>query len=122
MANEKNLKPLNKRTKSEQREIAKKGGVASGIARRKKADLKAAIETALTSDIVKDGMTMTGEAAVVSSLLAIATDPKNRSAVSAITLMAKLTGQDSPEPENDNDMVREFLMALRGEPVEEKGE
>lgn len=122
MANEQNLKPLNKRTKSEQREIAKKGGVASGIARRKKADLKAAIEIALTSDIVKDGVTMTGEAAVVSSLLAIATDPKNRSAVSAITLMAKLTGQDHPEQEDDNDMVREFIMALRGDPVEEKGE
>lgn len=29
MANEQNLKPLNKRTKSEQREIAKKGGKAS---------------------------------------------------------------------------------------------
>ena len=29
MANEQNLKPLNKRTKSEQRELAKKGGKAS---------------------------------------------------------------------------------------------
>ena len=28
--NEQNLKPLNKRTKTEQREIAKKGGKASG--------------------------------------------------------------------------------------------
>lgn len=33
MANEQNLKPQNKRTKSEQREIAKKGGIASGKAR-----------------------------------------------------------------------------------------
>lgn len=40
MANEQNLKPQNKRTKSEQREIAKKGGIASGKARRKRKTLK----------------------------------------------------------------------------------
>lgn len=33
---EENLIPLNKRTKSEQRKIQKKGGIASGIARNKK--------------------------------------------------------------------------------------
>lgn len=33
MANEKNLKPQNTRTKSEQRKIAQKGGIASGKAR-----------------------------------------------------------------------------------------
>ena len=36
MANEQNLKPQNLRTKSEQREIARKGGQASGKARREK--------------------------------------------------------------------------------------
>ncbi len=36
MPNEKNLIPLNKRAKSEQREIAKKGGAASGKKRREK--------------------------------------------------------------------------------------
>ena len=36
MANEQNLKPQNLRTKSEQREIARKGGLASGKARREK--------------------------------------------------------------------------------------
>ena len=40
MANEQNLKPLNKRTKSEQRKIATKGGKASGEARRKRKTLK----------------------------------------------------------------------------------
>ena len=34
MANEKNLIPQNKRTKSEQREIARKGGIRSGEVRR----------------------------------------------------------------------------------------
>lgn len=40
MANEQNLKPQNKRTKSEQREIAQKGGRASGVSRRKRKTLK----------------------------------------------------------------------------------
>ena len=40
MANEQNLKPQNERTKSEQREIARKGGIASGKARRERKTLK----------------------------------------------------------------------------------
>lgn len=39
MTNEKNLIPQSKRTKEEQREIAKMGGIASGIARREKRDM-----------------------------------------------------------------------------------
>lgn len=51
MANEQNLIPANKRTKDEHREIAKKGGVASGVARRKKANLKKAFETILQAEV-----------------------------------------------------------------------
>lgn len=51
MANEQNLKPANKRTKSEHREIAKKGGVASGVSRRKKANLKKVFETILQAEV-----------------------------------------------------------------------
>lgn len=36
MANEQNLRPQSMRTKSEQREIARKGGIASGESRREK--------------------------------------------------------------------------------------
>ena len=42
-----NLVPMNKRTKEEQREIAKKGGQASGAARRKKRDAKSAAQLIL---------------------------------------------------------------------------
>ena len=38
--NEKNLIPQSERTKSEQREIARMGGIASGVARRQKKMLK----------------------------------------------------------------------------------
>ena len=39
MSNENNLIPQSKRTKEEQRAVAKKGGIASGIARREKRDM-----------------------------------------------------------------------------------
>ena len=42
-----NLVPMNRRTKEEQREIAKKGGQASGAARRRKRDAKSAAKLIL---------------------------------------------------------------------------
>lgn len=51
MANEKNLKPLNKRTKSEQREIARKAGIASGKARREKKTVQKILSEYLNDDI-----------------------------------------------------------------------
>lgn len=47
----KNLKPMNQRSKDEARILGSKGGKASGIARRKKADLKKALNTVLTSKV-----------------------------------------------------------------------
>lgn len=46
MANEQNLKPLNKRTKSEQRKIQQKGGEASGKSRRRRKSLEEAAQAA----------------------------------------------------------------------------
>lgn len=48
MANEENLIPVTKRTKSEAREISKKGGQASGEARRKKKSMKQAMNLLLS--------------------------------------------------------------------------
>lgn len=44
MPNEKNLVPLNERTKNEQREIQSAGGIASGASRRRKRALKEAAD------------------------------------------------------------------------------
>ena len=44
VSNEKNLIPFNKRTESEQREIAQKGGIASGAARRRKRSMRQAAD------------------------------------------------------------------------------
>ena len=51
MANEQNLIKNSERTPNERRENAKKAGVASGKARRKKANLKKAFETILQADV-----------------------------------------------------------------------
>ena len=48
MANEQNLNPLNRRTKSEQREITSKGGIESGKARRRKKALRTALKEAVS--------------------------------------------------------------------------
>ena len=48
MANTKNLKPFNARTESEQREIAQKGGIASGVARREKQKIREVLEILLS--------------------------------------------------------------------------
>lgn len=72
-----NLKPFNKRTEDEQREIASKGGKASGKSRRKKADLKKAFETLLalgvTDEKIKQQLEDMGMAGNNEALLAFAT-------------------------------------------------
>ena len=49
--NAKNLKPQNKRTKSEQRKIAQKGGIASGKKRRELKAFKDLLEAGLSQEI-----------------------------------------------------------------------
>lgn len=49
--NEQNLIPLNQRTKNEQRDIARKAGIASGEARRKKADMRKSMQNLLNMKI-----------------------------------------------------------------------
>lgn len=66
MANEQNLKPNSERSPKEVRENGAKGGKASGEARRKKRDLKLAMQALLEAD-VKDkrtGETMSGAEAI----------------------------------------------------------
>ncbi len=48
MKGEENLIPLNERTKEEQREIARQGGIASGEARRRKRSIKESLDILLS--------------------------------------------------------------------------
>ena len=50
----KDLIPMNKRTKAEQKKIAKMGGIASGKARKEKADLKRQLQVFLESEATRD--------------------------------------------------------------------
>ena len=60
-----NLKPQNMRTKEEQSEIAKMGGIASGEARRRKRDIRLAVEMLLEKQYKgKDGQMLTGAEAI----------------------------------------------------------
>lgn len=78
MANNENLVPMNKRSLSEAREWGKKGGKASGAARRKKADFRKALNALLTAEIDSDewtpfleslGLDSTVEAAVNAAMI-----------------------------------------------------
>ena len=51
MANEENLIPTNKRSKNEVREIGRKGGIASGKTRRRKANMKKTLDALLVSKV-----------------------------------------------------------------------
>lgn len=69
MANIENLVPNEDRTPDERRENARKAGIASGVARRKKRDLREACLAILDMDVTtKAGDTMTGAEAMVAKL------------------------------------------------------
>ena len=90
-----NLIPFDQRTEDEQREIAKKGGQASGAARRKKRDMKKLLETLLDDKIKdKDGNEYTRAEAMALTLTAIALDKKDKKCLEAQRMILKLTGQD----------------------------
>lgn len=78
MANNENLVPMNKRSLSEAREWGKKGGKASGAARRKKADFRKTLNALLTAKIDSEewtpfleslGLDSTMEAAVNAAMI-----------------------------------------------------
>ena len=97
--NNENLKPFSERTESEKREITKKGGIASGKARRKKADIKKALQSILDETYTDENREkFTGEDRLAMTLYKVATDKKHRQCIQAQRLIYELTGQDkTPE-------------------------
>ena len=93
--NDENLKPFSERTESEKREITRKGGIASGKARRKKADIKKALQSILDETYIdENGDKFTGEDKLAMTLYKVATDTKHRQCIQAQRLIYELTGQD----------------------------
>lgn len=70
MANEQNLIPNSERTPNELRQQTQKGGIASGEARRRKRDIRLALEALLEKDITdRNGNTMsTAEAIAIKQI------------------------------------------------------
>lgn len=107
--NEENLKGhgFHERTASEQREIAQKGGKASGEARRKKADFKKTLNTLLTTKI-DNSMTPILEAlgldSTLESALNMAMIQKGLSGdVKAYEAIAKYSGQSAQTDFDDEE-------------------
>ncbi|CAM3387486.1 Phage protein [Streptococcus pluranimalium] len=84
MANDHNLIPINQRTKSEAREISRKGGLASGKVRRQRADLKRAFETLLSSEVNNEQMR--------DLLIGLGYAPTNEIALALVVLQKALNG------------------------------
>ena len=108
MANEENLKKI--RSTSEARELGKKGGKASGKSRRKKANLKNALNTILTAEATSKtaqileelGFENTNEMAIMLSL----TQQAMKGNVRAIELINKMATSEKDELDRKEQKAR----------------
>ena len=108
MANEENLKKI--RSTKEARELGKKGGIASGKARRKKANLKKALNTILTAEATNKtaavleslGFENTNEMAIMLSL----TQQALKGNVRAIELINKMATSEKDELDRKEQKAR----------------
>lgn len=95
MANEKNLKPGEYKLSQEE---AKRGGIASGKARREKADLRKMAQTFLDGTYIVKGEEMSGAEMIWDSIMKNAADPYGRNWGKAMEMLAMLSGANvSPE-------------------------
>ena len=121
MANGNNLIPQNKRTKEEQREIARKGGIASGKARREKKTIQKILNDYLNEDIEKNpklikvaqqiGLT---EKDSIKSLLVISTVMRaiQNGGIVDIEKVALLLGEQIESDEEEKQKQQDFLSAI----------
>lgn len=91
MSGKDNLIPFSERTEEEQRQIRKKGGVASGKARRNKKDLRKALEALLEKKWTdKNGKKLTGTEAITTKLF----EQAMKGNVKAFETIRATVGQD----------------------------
>lgn len=129
MANNENLVPMNKRSLSEAREWGKKGGRASGAARRKKADFRKTLNALLTAKIDSEewtpfleslGLDSTVEAAVNAAMIREALSGN----VKAYIAIRDTLGQTTKSEEDlEEQKVRTAAVKARtGQPENEEDE
>ena len=94
MANEKNLIPFDERTKNEQREIARQGGIASGIARREKKTVQK-----ILGDFLDLGITQNKTLEALARKAGLSTDGSIKDLVTAVCVLNTLKKGDISELE-----------------------
>ena len=107
--NDGNLIPQDKRTESERREIARKGGLASGAARRKKASIQNALRSLLEGRYTsEDGEEVTGYDKIALRLFKTATEGKDEDARRAVDQIAQLMswGKDDLDRKEQRAKIR----------------
>lgn len=112
MANEQNLRPCEYKLSQEE---AKKGGIASGEARRKKRDLRRALEMLLEKDFKdKKGNSISGTEAITTKLF----EQAMKGNVKAFETIRATVGQDPVQKvqvaEVNQDIVNEVERAVLG--------
>lgn len=122
MPNEKNLVPISERTTSEQREIQKKGGIASGAARRRKRSLKEAADLYLSLPVTDrrrankllrrqvDPEDIDNQMAMIAGMTDAATDGDARAAA----VLVKLLGEETPPGDADAAVLTRASELLEG--------
>lgn len=96
MANEKNLKNFDSnQDREEAAKNGRKGGIASGEARRRKRDIKKALETCVNGTYVdKVGHELAGLDLLATTLFKIATNPNHKQVITAQRLIFELLEMD----------------------------
>ena len=94
MANEKNLIPFDERTENERREIARQGGIASGIARREKKTVQK-----ILGDFLDLGITQNRTLEALARKAGLSTDGSIKDLVTAVCVLNTLKKGDISELE-----------------------
>lgn len=121
MANKENLIPFNERTESEQREIAKQGGIASGRARRRRSMKEAAdyylslpeTDRRTVNRLLRDAIDpedIDNQMAVVAGIAAQA----KRGDARAASVLLKMLGEDAPQEDAVTDQLAKARKILGG--------
>ena len=120
MANEQNLIPMSRRSKKEARESGRKGGIASGEARRKKKSFAEAARWALEmetkANIGNREEVVTQYQAIVLTLLSAARDKKNKQWIQAAQMLLQIENSEAnvERVKAETERIRAATEAMRG--------
>ena len=117
MANNENLIPMNKRSTSEQREIAKKGGQKSGQVRKERAEMQKQLCAWLnTKHQDKDSnAVLTGNQSIISRIIANALNPESKYWAKSIDIILKMTGATLTDEELERQQAEIKLINARAD-------